>query len=96
MEKKLLNIVENGSFKEFINFCINNYINNNINESIIEIAIKNNNFNLVQSLIYNGFILNDTEKEIINNNNINNINDSNLINIKKKCQNTDILGWIYH
>jgi hypothetical protein len=94
METNFLNIIEKGSFKEFINFCINNYINNyinnNSNESIIEIAIKNNNLNLVQSLICNGFILNDNEKEIVNNIVIKNMNNIKVDN------NEDVLGWIYH
>ncbi len=98
METTFLNIIEKGSFKEFINFCINNYIHTNINtnESIIEIALKNNNFSLIQSLLCNGLILNDNEIKMIKNiNNINNINNDIIINIPSD-NNDDILGWIYH
>ena len=99
MEPEFLNIIEKGSFKEFINFFINNYVNNyvntniGVNESIIQIAIRNNNFNLVHSLISNGYILNNNERAVINDN-IHNIH--NIDKIDKKNNIDNVLGWIYH
>ncbi len=92
MDTECLNIIENGSFKEFINFCINNYIKTGLNESIIEIAARNNNFKLVYSLICHGYNLNDNEKEIIKNI-IKNINNDNFL---IKNSNENVLGWIHH
>lgn len=92
-DKEFNKILQNGTIKDFINFFVSNYLNNITNESIIKIAIKNNNFNLVYSLLNNGFVLNNNDREIIKViKNINNVN--NYDEIKKT--NNEILGFIHH